>query len=546
MSWFLNAKLATKLLIAFFLCTLITLMVGLLGNRGITRLSASLEHVFSHSLVSVVKIAESRSATISQNRDLYLMLLLLATNSSTADKSMTLDRLKHTRAEAEQAFAGYKKTATSEEERKAVEQGEKEWAAYQSSVDRVLLQIERGDLQATRDIMLNEALPSYERILTGFETMIGSIHRQIGEGSIAAKEEAATANVLLYSGIVIAFFAALALGMFITRIISRPIALAVSSAQRVANGDLTETIRVTRRDEAGQLLGALAAMQTSLKGTIQHIAGASGQLAYAADELSAVTEESRGGLTRQSDEIHLVATAVTQMTAAVEEVASNAVSTSSASQVASEEAQKGRAQAQSAIVAINNMTEELDASAAQVETLAKNTREIGKVLDVIQSIAEQTNLLALNAAIEAARAGELGRGFAVVADEVRALAHRTQVSTGEIENMIGAVRASADQSVLAMTRSQGLASNTQDLVQAAGCMLENIADRVREINDWNIQIASAAEEQTQGAREVDRSLIKIQNASAESTAGAEKSNASSQELSKLAVSFNQRVAQFRL
>ena len=546
MSWFLNAKLATKLLIAFFLCTLITLMVGLLGNRGITRLSASLEHVFSHSLVSVVKIAESRSATISQNRDLYLMLLLLATNSSTADKSMILDRLKHTRAEAEQAFAGYKKTATSEEERKAIEQGEKEWAAYQSSVDRVLLQIERGDLQATRDIMLNEALPSYERILAGFETMIGSIHRQIGEGSIAAKEDAATANFLLYSGIVIAFFAALALGMFITRIISRPIALAVSSAQRVANGDLTETIRVTRRDEAGQLLGALAAMQSSLKGTIQHIAGASGQLAYAADELSAVTEESRGGLARQSDEIHLVATAVTQMTAAVEEVASNAVSTSSASQVASEEAQKGREQAQSAIVAINNMTEELDASAAQVEKLAKNTREIGKVLDVIQSIAEQTNLLALNAAIEAARAGELGRGFAVVADEVRALAHRTQVSTGEIENMIGAVRASADQSVLAMTKSQGLASNTQDLVQAAGRMLENIADRVREINDRNIQIASAAEEQTQVAREVDRSLIKIQNASAESTAGAEKSNASSQELSKLAVSFNQRVAQFRL
>ncbi len=546
MSWFLNARLATKLLVAFFLCALITLMVGLLGNRGITRLSTNLEHVFSHSLVSVVKIAESRSATISQNRDLYLMLLLLATNSSAADKSKILDRLKNTQVEAEQAFSGYKKVAASEEERKAIEQGEKEWAVYQSSVDRVLLQIERGDLHATRDIMLNETLPSYDRILAGFETMIGSIHRQISEGSIAAEEDAATASFLLYSGIVIAFFAALALGTFITRIISRPIALAVSSAQRVADGDLTETIHVTRRDEAGQLLGALAAMQASLKGMIQHIAGASGQLAYAADELSAVTEESRGGLARQSDEIHLVATAVTQMTAAVEEVASNAVSTSSASQVASEEAQKGRAQAQRAIVAINNMTEELDASAAQVEKLAKSTREITKVLDVIQSIAEQTNLLALNAAIEAARAGEMGRGFAVVADEVRALAHRTQVSTGEIENMIGAVRASADQSVLAMTRSQGLAINTQDLVQAAGRMLENIADRVREINDRNIQIASAAEEQTQVAREVDRSLISIQNASAESTAGAEKSNASSQELSKLAVSFNQRVAQFRL
>ncbi|WP_390897908.1 methyl-accepting chemotaxis protein [Pseudomonas citri] len=287
-------------------------------------------------------------------------------------------------------------------------------------------------------------------------------------------------------------------------------------------------------------------MQSSLKGTIQHIAGASGHLASAAEELSAVTDESRRGLARQSDEINLVATAVTQMTAAVEEVASNAVSTSRASQVASEEAQKGRAQAQSAIIAINSMTEELDASAVQVETLAKNTRDIGKVLDVIRSIAEQTNLLALNAAIEAARAGEQGRGFAVVADEVRALAHRTQVSTGEIESMIDAVRTSADQSVLAMAKSQGLAANTQDLVQGAGHMLENIADSVREINDRNILIATASEEQTQVAREVDRNLINIQNASAESTAGAERSNVSSQELSRLAVSFNQRVAQFRL
>ncbi|WP_449122274.1 methyl-accepting chemotaxis protein [Pseudomonas viridiflava] len=287
-------------------------------------------------------------------------------------------------------------------------------------------------------------------------------------------------------------------------------------------------------------------MQDGLKGTIQQIASASDQLASAAEELSAVTNESTRGLTRQNDEIQQAATAVNQMTAAVEEVARNAVSTSEASKTATEDAVDGRGQVDHTVKGITTMVHEITESTEAVSELAGHVREISKVLDVIRSIAEQTNLLALNAAIEAARAGEQGRGFAVVADEVRALAHRTQASTVEIEGMINTVQSGADGAVAAMGKSLSLATNTQEQALRAGSALEKITQGVATINERNLVIASASEEQAQVAREVDRNLLNIQDLSTQSAAGADQTNASSQELSRLATSFNGMVAKFKL
>ncbi|WP_449301160.1 methyl-accepting chemotaxis protein [Pseudomonas citri] len=287
-------------------------------------------------------------------------------------------------------------------------------------------------------------------------------------------------------------------------------------------------------------------MQGSLKNTIQQIASASDQLASAAEELTAVTDNGSRALTRQNDEIQQAATAVTEMTSAVEEVARNAVSTSQASQSTSSRASDGRDQARGAVQAIDNATQEITSSTGLVRDLAVQVRDIGKVLDVIRGIAEQTNLLALNAAIEAARAGEQGRGFAVVADEVRALAARTQASTGEIEGMIHAVQSRADSAVDAMGKSQALVTETQSLARATGEALEQIAEGIAQINDRNLVIATASEEQAHVAREVDRNLVNIQDLSTQTAAGAHQTNASSQELSNLALSFNALVGRFRL
>src|SRR5690606_33659945 len=156
---------------------------------------------------------------------------------------------------------------------------------------------------------------------------------------------------------------------------------------------------------------------------------------------------------------------------------------------------------------ITSLADDVTSTAGEVEDLASKVRNISQVLDVIRAIADQTNLLALNAAIEAARAGEAGRGFAVVADEVRALAHRTQQSTQEIEQMIGGIQQGTDKAVNAMQTSNQRARGTLELAQSAGVALDEIATAIGQISERNLVIASASEEQAQVAREVDRNLV---------------------------------------
>ncbi|WP_447735488.1 methyl-accepting chemotaxis protein [Pseudomonas shirazensis] len=546
MNWFHDAKISTKLYVAFALCASITLIVGIIGSQGIGSLSTNLQLVFSNNLVSVAKTAEARSDAIAQNRDLYRLLAASIAGSDAAERSAIVASMNENRQTSERAFAVYRATPLADDERAAGDRMEKDWPAYQAIIERVAATIERGDLAAAKQLMAGEMHQAYRTVMDEMEIMVKSNNRQIGEGAQDARDSEAAAKLNLYLGIGASFITALLLGIFISRVISAPIALAVGNAQRIAGGDLSKTIESGHRDEGGQLLAALGAMQNGLKGTIQQIASAADQLASAAEELNAVTEESSRGLVRQNDEIQLAATAVTEMSAAVDEVARNATSTSEASRHTSNEAASGRDQAREAVKAITSVNAEIGQSTVIVDELAGSVRDIAKVLDVIRGIAEQTNLLALNAAIEAARAGEQGRGFAVVADEVRALAARTQASTGEIEAMIASVQSRADDAVKAMGNSRTLASNTQELAKATGESLERIAQNIAGINDRNMLIATASEEQANVAREVDRNLVNIQDLSTQTAAGANQTSASSQELSRLAVSFNQLVSTFKL
>ncbi|MFB0704780.1 methyl-accepting chemotaxis protein [Pseudomonas protegens] len=344
--------------------------------------------------------------------------------------------------------------------------------------------------------------------------------------------------------IALAALVTIGLALLLTRSIVLPLAQSLNVAEVVAGGDLTGTITVTGRDEPARLLHALKAMQHSLRETIRRISDSSSQLASASEELSCVTEDATRGLHQQSLEIEQAATAVNQMTAAVEEVASNAVATSEASRESDRIAQHGREQVHQTVLSIESLAQDVTANASQVEDLAQKVYGISKVLEVIRSIAEQTNLLALNAAIEAARAGDAGRGFAVVADEVRALAHRTQQSTQEIEQMIGGIQQGTDQAVSSMQQSNNRAHSTLEVAKAAGQALEEIASAFTQINERNIVIASASEQQAAVAREVDRNLMNIRDLALQTSAGANQTSAASQELSRLAVDLNSMVARF--
>ena len=346
--------------------------------------------------------------------------------------------------------------------------------------------------------------------------------------------------------IVLAALLTILLAWILTNSIVRPIREAMEVTERVATGDLTQQISASGKDEPARLLTALARMQDQLRDTLQGIVSSSTQLASAAEELNAVTEDATRGLQRQDDEIQQAATAVNEMSAAVDEVASNAVSTSEQSRATSDTAVEGQQQVVRTVASIDKLSGTIQATANEVQELAEKAKNISRVLDVIRAIAEQTNLLALNAAIEAARADEQGRGFAVVADEVRALAHRTQQSTSEIEEMIGTIQQGTERSVEAMNMSKTMAGSTLEQADAAGKALEVITAAILQINERNLVIASAAEEQAQVAREVDRNLVNIRDLSTQSAAGAEQTSSSSRELSRLAVDLNDLVNRFKL
>jgi methyl-accepting chemotaxis protein len=414
-------------------------------------------------------------------------------------------------------------------------------------------------LQAVREMMELSRQNKLDEMLNLINTRIKDGTDQMGEqlnkliainkaGAAAADAQAKEQFAFATNGIIVvsavAALMTVLLAWLLTRSIVTPLNRAVLAAETIASGNLSKVIEVDGNDEPARLLGALATMQTNLRKTIEQIAGSATQLGAAAEELSTVTQEASRGLQQQNNEIEQAATAVNEMTAAVEEVARNAVSTSEASNQSTAAAREGRDRVVETVDAIQTMTHDVQNTALMIEGLATQGRDIGKVLDVIRAIAEQTNLLALNAAIEAARAGEAGRGFAVVADEVRALAHRTAQSTQEIEKMVAGIQNGTGEAVSSMQQSNQRTQSTLEMARAAGVALEQITSSIQLINERNLVIASASEEQAQVSREVDRNLVNIRDLATQSAAGANQTSAATHELSRLAVDLNAMVARF--
>ena len=389
------------------------------------------------------------------------------------------------------------------------------------------------------------------RIKDGTDQMGEQLNKLVALNTGYAKTASAEAGAN-YSGAIIGIVVAavmaalmtILLAWLLTRSIVTPLNRALLAAQTIADGNLSKTIEADGQDEPGRLLGALSTMQANLRKTIEQISGSATQLGAAAEELSAVTQDASRGLQQQNNEIEQAATAVNEMTAAVEEVARNAVSTSEASNQSTQAAREGRDRVVETVDAIQTMTQDVHTTSLMIEGLAAQGRDIGKVLDVIRAIAEQTNLLALNAAIEAARAGEAGRGFAVVADEVRALAHRTAQSTQEIEKMVAGIQNGTGEAVASMQQSNHRTQSTLEMARAAGVALEQITQSIHLINERNLVIASASEEQAQVSREVDRNLVNIRDLATQSATGANQTSAASHELSRLAVNLNALVSKF--
>ncbi len=318
--------------------------------------------------------------------------------------------------------------------------------------------------------------------------------------------------------------------------VTRPILGVAHMLRDIASGegDLTQRLPHTGRDELGELAGWFNRFLDKLQPIIRDVKVSVRDARSTADQSAAISSQTSAGMQQQFREIDQVATASHEMTATAQDVARSAAQAADAARGADQATRDGLALIDRTTQSIDSLAANLTSAMGQVEQLASSSEEIGSVLEVIRAIAEQTNLLALNAAIEAARAGDAGRGFAVVADEVRNLARRTQDSVEQIRGVIEGLQQGARDVVDAMHGSHRQAQGSVEQVDEAVAALQRIGEAVTVINDMNLQIASAAEEQSSVAEEINRNVAAIRDVTESLSSQAEESAQVSQSLNRLA------------
>ena len=535
-------RVAQRNLVGFSLLTVIVLVVGVVALLQVGRIHTELKEIKEVWLVGTQALGGVDARQGAMRR--YELRLLLP--SDEALRQDYINRIARNRAELADLEKTYRDTIIDEVDRRLFATYDAKAAEYRELRGRVLQLVEQGELEQAAALSSNQGYEAFNGLREAIEALLKHNAAGAEQAGVIAQQTVDSARWLVIIIVVLAVFFTVIAATVLSRSITVPLAELVVVAERVASGDLSRDIHVQGRDEVARVQDALQRMQLSLRETLQQIQGSAVQLASAAEQLHAVTEGTSKGIQRQNDEIQAAATAVTEMSAAVDEVARNANHTSDTSRQTETTAGGGRQQVRDTARAIEQLAGNVSETSASIKILAQQASEIGRVLDVIRGIADQTNLLALNAAIEAARAGEQGRGFSVVADEVRALAQRTQASTREIEQMIGSIQQGTQSAVNAMSQSSEQASRSQSLAEAADGALDEIARMVSKINEMNLAIAAAAEEQAQVAREVDRNLIAIRDIATQSATGAQQTAAASNELTRLAGVLNDMVARFQL
>ena len=392
-----------------------------------------------------------------------------------------------------------------------------------------------------------KAAPKAKAILKQIEALIQFERKLQQTLQMALDKEILEMKYYVIFGLLLCIGTGIFVSIYMNRLISKPIELITNRARLVASCNLSsEPLKISNDDELGELTDSINDMSDGLKTVIQAVSDSSSSIDETSEILSANIGKNSQNISEQDSRIEQVATAMNQMTATVQEVGENISGTADAAKSAHQETTNGNQVVSGTINEISALSEQILKATDSIKQLEKDSDAINSVMDVIVGVAEQTNLLALNAAIEAARAGEQGRGFAVVADEVRTLAGRTQESTVEISSVVERLQSGSRSAVEVMQKSSEQASNLVEQAAKAGDSLEAISLSVDTINQMSVQIATASEEQSATAEEINRNVIDISDMSSGNSKRAKESASVSKDLAVLGKDLSKIVARFKL
>ncbi|MEJ2213100.1 MAG: methyl-accepting chemotaxis protein [Gammaproteobacteria bacterium] len=389
--------------------------------------------------------------------------------------------------------------------------------------------------------------PEISKIQNELWGLLSQLNADISLQSTQLQEESTNSSNFVLIGMGIGILAGLLIAYFMSRMITVPINDVVRAFDDLAQGegDLTHRLNEEGRSELAKLSIGFNRFADKVHHLVSQVAEEVRNLSEVVQNVSVIVEQTQQGSITQKEKTSQVATAITEMTATVQDVATNADLASQSAQQADTNARSGQSIVSQTIESINQLDSEIESGAIVVNKLESDAESIGSVLDVIRGIAEQTNLLALNAAIEAARAGEQGRGFAVVADEVRTLASRTQDSTKEIQEMIDSLQEQARAAVKSISQGQEKAKTNVENASQAGEALNSITSSVETISSMNIQIASAAQEQSVVAEDINKNVVYINEVANDNASASERLAASSTDLARLTEDLRGLVSQFK-
>jgi methyl-accepting chemotaxis protein len=528
MRWFVNLKMKTKLLTAFFGLLFLTAVCGGVGVVQMRNLGEQMDEIAAVAMPTIMSALEARTAILTMQRDLRQGLLAVGAEANArwqASYKAAEERFAAETAKLEKLLSlpeGKAKLA-------AMTQSYETWTPIRTRI----AELGKADQnEAAKELLLSEDNgKALQAVNTALEDLVKFEEALVNNIVQKSQATAAVALTVMFLCLGAAICLGLSLAFLLARLLTRPLQQTVTVLEALATGDLTQQLTVDTTDEIGQMAQALNRALQSLRATIQALAHSAQTVTASSEELSTVSQQMSASAEETSAQAGVVAAASEEVSRNVQTVATGTEEMSaSIKEIAKNASEAARAAAQAVQVA--------DATSATITKLGESSVEIGNVIKVITSIAEQTNLLALNATIEAARAGEAGKGFAVVANEVKELAKQTADATEDIGRKIGAIQHDTQGAVTAVAQISGVINQINDIAST-------IASAVEEQSVTTNEMARNMAEASQGSEEIARNITGVVQAAQSTASGATETQATSHELSRLATELQQLVGRFK-